>query len=90
MFSVRTASWIWRTSGNIFAADSIDAAYRWIGELFGAFETIAGAPGIGHSRKDLTAFPVLFWAVGAYLIIYRSDRQPVEIVAVTQGPRDIP
>ena len=47
-------------------------------------------PGIGNSRNDLTAFAVLFWTVEAYLIIYRSDRQPVEIVAVTQGSRDIP
>ena len=72
------------------AADSIDAADRWIATLFDGFETIAKMPGIGHSRKDLTAFPVLFWAVGAYLIIYRSGRQSVEIVAVTQGSRDIP
>jgi len=28
--------------------------------------------------------------VGAYLIIYRADRKPIEIVAVTQGGRDIP
>jgi plasmid stabilization system protein ParE len=72
------------------AADSVDAADRWIAKLFDAFETIAGMPGIGHSRTDLTAFPVRFWAVGAYLIVYRSDGQRVEIVAVTQGSRDIP
>jgi plasmid stabilization system protein ParE len=28
--------------------------------------------------------------VGAYLIIYRATSQSVEIVAVTQGARDIP
>jgi plasmid stabilization system protein ParE len=28
--------------------------------------------------------------VGAYLIIYRALSQPIEIVAVTQGVRDIP
>ena len=48
-------------------------------------------PGIGHRRSDLTAFPVLFWTVGAYLIIYRViEGRPVEIVAITQGSRDIP
>jgi plasmid stabilization system protein ParE len=31
-----------------------------------------------------------FWTVGAYLIIYRAEREGVEIVAVTQGSRDIP
>jgi len=72
------------------AQDSIDAADRWIGRLFEAFEAIGHAPGIGHKREDLTAYPVLFFPVGAYLIIYRAIRPTVEIVAVTQGARDIP
>ena len=53
-------------------------------------EAIARTPGIGHKREDLTPYPVLFWTVGAYLIIYRAERRPVEIVAVTQGSRNIP
>jgi plasmid stabilization system protein ParE len=74
------------------AADSIDAADRWIAKVFDAFEAIGRMPGIGHKREDLTAYPVLFWPVGSYLIIYRTraDRHAVEIVAVTQGSRDIP
>ena len=73
------------------AADSIEAADRWIAKLFNAFEEIARMPSIGHRREDFTNSPVLFWTVGAYLIIYRArQRQPVEVVAVTQGSRDIP
>jgi plasmid stabilization system protein ParE len=72
------------------AADSLDAADRWITKLFEAFEILGQTPGIGHKRQDLTQFPVLFWPVGAYLIIYRAEPNPVEIVAVTQGSRDIP
>jgi plasmid stabilization system protein ParE len=72
------------------AADSIDAADRWIEKLFDAFEALGRAPGMGHRREDLTSYPVLFWPVGAYLIIYRAERRPVEIVAVAQGSRDIP
>jgi plasmid stabilization system protein ParE len=45
---------------------------------------------LGHRREDLTEYTVLFWPVGAYLIIYRAERRPIEIVAVTQGSRDIP
>jgi hypothetical protein len=45
---------------------------------------------VGHRREDLTPYPVLFWPVAAYLVIYRAERQPIEIVAVTQGSRDIP
>ncbi len=47
-------------------------------------------PGIGHKREDLTYYPVLFFPVGAYLIVYRVINQRVEIVAITQGARDIP
>jgi len=72
------------------AADNCDAADRWIGKLFDGFETIAQTPGVGHRREDLTTHPVLFFPVGAYLIIYQVERQPIGIVAVTQGSRDIP
>jgi plasmid stabilization system protein ParE len=72
------------------AQDNMDAADRWISKLFDAFESLAVAPGMGHKREDLTAFPILFWPVGAYLILYLVRDERVEIVAVTQGARDIP
>jgi antitoxin ParD1/3/4/toxin ParE1/3/4 len=72
------------------AQDKIDAADHWIDKLFDAFEQLARNPEIGHRRKDLTDYPVLFWPVGRYLILYRVRKQVVEIVAVTQGARDIP
>jgi len=72
------------------AQDNIDAADRWIGKLFNAFEALARTPGMGHKREDLTDYPILFWPVGAYMILYRLQGQRVEIVAVTQGARDIP
>jgi plasmid stabilization system protein ParE len=72
------------------AHDNVDAADRWIGKLFEAFEAIARNPGIGHQRQDLTDYPVLFWPVGAYLVLYRVQSEQIDIAAVTQGARDIP
>lgn len=72
------------------AEDSVDAADRWITKLFSAFAKLASNPAMGHTRTDLTNLPVLFWPVGAYLIVYRAKGTHVEIVAVTQGARDIP
>jgi plasmid stabilization system protein ParE len=72
------------------AEDNVDAADHWIDRLFGAFDAIAETPGIGYRRDDLTAYPVLFWPVGTYLIIYRVKSRFLEIVAVTQGARDVP
>ena len=71
------------------AADSIKAARRLRLQIFDACQRIVGNPGIGHSRADLTDKPVLFWPAGSYLIIYTA-REPVEIVRVLHGARDIP
>ncbi len=75
---------------DFIAEDSIDMADRWTRKLFDAFETLARNPGLGRKREDLTQHPVFFWPVGSYMIIYRASRRPIEIVAVTQGSRDIP
>lgn len=72
------------------AQDNIDAADRWIERLFNAFETLAIQPGMGHTRRDLTSLPLLFWPVGAYVVIYRRQSTKIEIVAVAHGARDVP
>jgi len=58
------------------AADSIDVADRWIANLLDAFEAVGQAPSIGHKPEDLTRFPVLFWPMGAYLVIYWAETAP--------------
>ncbi len=72
------------------AEDSVDAADRLTARLFDAFEALARNPGMGHKREDLTNFPLLFWLVGNYLVIYRAEKSPIQIVAVVHGKRDIP
>ena len=72
------------------AQDNIDAADRWISKLFDEFEALGRTPRMGHKREDLTSFPILFWPVSAYLVLYRVQDELVEIVAVTQGARNIP
>jgi plasmid stabilization system protein ParE len=71
------------------ALDSPDAADRWMQRFFDAFEALGRHPNMGHTREDLTHYPILFWPVGMYLIAYRVSRT-VDIVAVMQGSRDIP
>ena len=72
------------------ALDSTEAADRWIRRLFEMFEALARTPGMGHRRRDASDLDVLFWAVDRYLIIYRRVLDDIEIVAVTQGSRDLP
>jgi len=58
------------------ATDSMEAADRWIANLFDAFEALGRTPGMGRKREGLTPYPVLFWPVGAYLVVYRAERRP--------------
>lgn len=43
--------------------------------------------GKGVARRG---YPILFWPVGACLVIYRATSRRVEIVAVTRGTRNVP
>jgi toxin ParE1/3/4 len=72
------------------AEDDIDAADRFLDMLHHNIDELASTPHMGHTRKDLAeGRPILFWPVGNYLILYRV-KQPLEIIAVVQGNRDIP
>lgn len=72
------------------ARDDIDAAGGWIEKLLDACDTLARNPKIGHTRAEVSDKSILFWPVGDYLIIYRAHPDQIEILAVTQGSRDIP
>jgi len=56
--------------------------------LLAAAERVAERPGMGHVRPDLSDADVLFWPVYRYLIVYRTDAVPLEIVRVLHGSRD--
>ena len=71
------------------ADDSIRAARRVRLQLLDACQRLAENPLIGHPREDLTAKPVLFWPVGAYLIIYDPRPRPIQIVRVVHRARDV-
>ncbi len=75
---------------DFIAADNLTAADQLENDFFEAFEQLARRPGMGHTRSDLTERDVRFWPVGSYLIVYRSLRTPLQIVAVLHGARDIP
>ena len=62
------------------AKGSVDGAKESRLRLLAECSRIGDNPGIRHTRKDLTDLPLLFWPVGEHLILYRSERNPVEIV----------
>ena len=69
--------------------DSIDAADRVLGEIEEAANRLGETPGIGHLRPDLSARGSRFFAVYSYLLVYRAEAQPIIILRVLHGARDV-
>jgi antitoxin ParD1/3/4/toxin ParE1/3/4 len=50
---------------------------------------LATSPGAGHWRKNLTDEAVKFFPVYSYLIVYRPETAPLQIVSILHGRRDV-
>jgi plasmid stabilization system protein ParE len=50
---------------------------------------LAQSPGAGHWRKDLTDISVRFFPLYSYLVVYRAETKPLQIVAILHGRRDV-
>lgn len=60
-----------------------------LGEIVAAIHTLAEQPGIGHPRPDLSDDPLLFWPVHRFLIAYRPDTAPLQVVRIVHGSRGL-
>jgi plasmid stabilization system protein ParE len=68
---------------------NLETADRIRDEIFEALRKLARTPGLGHFRSDLAREPLRFWSVRSYLVIYRAEKRPLEIVRVLHGARDV-
>lgn len=76
--------WAYIASDNLRAADKLEEA------IYAACELLAKNPRLGHKRSDLTDEPVLFWPVrGHYWVIYYAKKQPIKIIRILHGSRDV-
>ena len=64
-------------------ADRVESVIR------SKFVYLADFPQGGHWRRDLTAAEVRFLAVYSYLIVYRPETKPLQIVAILHTHRDV-
>ena len=79
---------IWQT----IAEDNRDAADRVETEILATCHRLAKRPRIGTKREDITPLPVRFWSVTKfpnYVIVYRPDTVPLQVVAVLHGRREL-
>src|ERR1017187_4115794 len=73
------ASWVHRIARQVLT------------EFVGAFQFLGRTPGAGHKREDLAeARPILFWPMRDYLILYKPGTDPLQVVTIVRGSRDIP
>ena len=74
------------------AGDNREAADRVESEIVATCKRLAKHPLMGTKRQDITPLPVRFWTLPKfpnYVIVYRPDTAPLQVVAVLQGNRDL-
>jgi plasmid stabilization system protein ParE len=74
------------------AEDSVDAANRVESAILAACTSLSRHPLLGSKRIEITLLPVRFWTVTKFpnfIVVYRPDTQPLRIVTVLHGKRDI-
>jgi plasmid stabilization system protein ParE len=77
---------IWRFTkreSSEIVADSVEAFVR------DKIVFLATTPGAGHWRHDLTRADVRFFPVYSYLIVYRPETKPLQVVAILHGARAV-
>jgi plasmid stabilization system protein ParE len=74
------------------AEDNVGAANRVESAILSACHSLARHPIIGSKRTDITHLPVRFWTVTGfpnYIVVYRPETKPLQIIAVLHGKRNI-
>lgn len=74
------------------ARHSVEAANRVEDAVYEACAFLAEGPLRGNVREDLTKLPLRFWTVQAYpnyIIAYDPESDPLEIIRILHGTRDI-
>jgi antitoxin ParD1/3/4 len=74
------------------AEDSRNAADRVEAEILATCRRLARSSLIGHLHRDLTPLLVRFWTLPKYpnyVIVYRPETKPLEVVAILHGRQDL-
>lgn len=76
--------------GDYIANDSGAArATKVVSDIRDACRRLGEMPGIGHFRDDLLDRRYKFWSVHSYVIAYRWEVSPIQVVAVVHGARSL-
>jgi toxin ParE1/3/4 len=73
----------------IAASAGLDRALRVVSKIREHFRKLGDSPGLGHFKEDVVGKEFKFSSVYKYLIVYRWDQRPIQIVAIVHGARDL-
>jgi plasmid stabilization system protein ParE len=74
------------------ARDSVGAANRVEVAVHNACAFLADGPLRGRTREEITPLPLRFWTVQAfpnYIIVYDPQSDPLQIIRILHGSRDL-
>lgn len=77
---------------NYIAEDNVNAADRVESTILSACNSLARYPMLGSKRAEITPLQVRFWTVTRFpnfVVVYRPDTRPLQVVAVLHGKRDL-
>jgi plasmid stabilization system protein ParE len=77
---------------SFIAEDSENAADQVQQAIYDGCRFVAEGPLRGHSRPDLTHRTLRFWTLTrypAYVIVYRPQTSPLQIIAILHGRRNL-
>jgi plasmid stabilization system protein ParE len=72
------------------AEDDLGTAIRIDGELDAALVRLTRLPKMGHRRTDLLPRRFRVWPFYSYLVIYKPETEPLEIVRIWHGAQRRP
>ena len=75
--------WHVADAGGPAAADKLED------ELHDLMDRLAGMPGMGHLRSDLCDEPLRFFPLYRFIVIYRAETSPLQVIRVLHSARDV-
>jgi antitoxin ParD1/3/4/toxin ParE1/3/4 len=72
-----------------WADQNLDAADRIRDEIIAGIAQISETPTIGHQHLEIRDRTLLVWRVRSYLIIYQPAADPIPVVRILDGRRDL-
>jgi antitoxin ParD1/3/4/toxin ParE1/3/4 len=71
------------------ADDSVGAANRVLAAMERTIRRLAKNPGIGHLREELADRRHRFFPIYSYLIVYRFEAKPLQVIRVLHAARAV-